>query len=99
MANKKDKTDHRCSSLFSTFWAIINYARREEFAHRKLQKTRRAYIQERTEQRENLKNEVARLDKLLKENSIDKDTYARLNKILKISDKQKCKEARRKLAP
>jgi hypothetical protein len=96
MFTKKDEIDHKWRPASSPFKALLHYARKEEIAHRKLQKTRHAYIKERIEQREHLNREVAGLDKLLKENSIDEDTCARLKKLLEIGYEQKRQETREK---
>jgi hypothetical protein len=96
MIDKKGEMNHKWRSALSPFKALLNYAKKEEIAHRKLQKTRRAYTKERTKQREHLNREVARLDRLMKDKSIDEDTHARLNKILKIFYEQKLQETRKK---
>ena len=80
--------------MSSQIKALFHCAGKEEVAYRKLQKTRRVYIKERTEQRERLNRGIAGLDRLLKENSIDEDTYARLKKLLEIGYKQKRQETR-----
>jgi hypothetical protein len=96
MFNKKDEINHKWRPASSPFKALLHYAKKEEIAHRKLQKTRRAYIKERIKQREHLNREFAGLDKLLKENSIDEDTRARLKKMLEIGYEQKRQETREK---
>jgi hypothetical protein len=96
MFNKKGEMDHKWRSALSSFRALLHYASKEETAQHKLQKTRRAYIEERVKQQEHLNKEVARLDKLLKENSIDEDTHARLNMILEMGYEQKRQETRKK---
>ena len=94
MFNKKDETDHKLRSASPSFRALFHYVGKEESAHRKLQKTRRAYIKERTKQREHLNGEIAGLDKLLKEGSIDEDIYPRLKKLLEMGYEQKRRETR-----
>jgi len=96
MIDKKGKMNDKWRSALSPFEALLNYAKKEEIAHRKLQKTRRAYTKERTKQRERLNREVAGLDRLMQDKSIDEDTHARLNKILKIVYEQKLQETRKK---
>ncbi len=96
MFNKKNQIDHIWRSASSPFKALLHYARKEEIADRKLQKTRRGYVKERIKQREHLNGEIAGLDKLLKENSIDEDTHARLGKVLEIGYEQKRQETREK---
>ena len=94
MFNKKDEIEKKWRPASSSLKALFHYAGKEEVAQRKLQKTRRAYLKERTKQREHLNGEIARLDKLLKEGSIDKDIYPRLKKLLEIGYEQKRRETR-----
>ena len=96
MFNKKDDLNNRWHTLSSLFKALFHYAEKEEIAHRKLQKTKRTYIKERIKQQEHLNTEIAGLDKLLKESSIDEDTHARLKKLLAIGYEQKRQETREK---
>jgi hypothetical protein len=63
---------------------------------RKLQRVKRSYFRGRFKQQQRLKEEVARLDTLLKENAIDEDTYRRLRKVLEIGYQQQRQETRRK---
>jgi len=77
----------------SLFKALLHHAGKG-VARRKLQKTTRVYIKERTKQREHLNGEIAGLDKLLKEGSIDEDIYSRLKKLLEIGYEQKRRETR-----
>lgn len=92
MMNKKGETGYKWRSGLSPLKALINYTKKEEITHRKLQKIIRAYIKERIEQQEHLNIEVAGLNKRLKENSIDEDTHARLNNMLEIVYEQKRQE-------
>ncbi|MEM2937160.1 MAG: hypothetical protein QXJ63_01265 [Candidatus Bathyarchaeia archaeon] len=62
----------------------------------KLQRVKRSYFKERFKQQQRLKEEVARLDTLLRENAIDEDTYRRLRKLLEIGYQQQRQETRRK---
>jgi hypothetical protein len=96
MFNRKNVTDQKWRAPSSPFKALFNYAKKEAIAHRKLQKTRRAYIKERIEQRQRLNREIARLDRLLKESSIDENTHARLKKLLEIGYEHKRQETREK---
>ena len=57
---------------------------------------RRSYIKERTKQKEHLNSQIAHLDKLLKDNSIDENTYARYKKLLEMNYEQKLEETRAK---
>ena len=63
---------------------------------RKLPKIWRSYLKERCEQHQHLKMESSRLDILLKEKSIDKDTYERLKKLLETGYEQKRQNIRLK---
>jgi hypothetical protein len=94
MFNRKDETEKKWRPASSPFKALFHSAGKEELAQRKLQKSRRAYLKERTKQREHLDWEFARLDKLLKEGSIDEDIYPRLKKLLEIGYEQKRRETR-----
>ena len=94
MFNRKDEIGKKWRPASSPFKALFHCAEKEEIAHRKLQKTRRAYIKERTKQQEHLNGEIAGLDKLLKEGSIDEDMYPRLKKLLEIGYEQKRRETR-----
>jgi uncharacterized protein YecT (DUF1311 family) len=96
MFNKRGEIDHKGRPASSAFKALFHFARKEENAQRKLQKTRRAYIKERTKQREDLNTEIAGLDKLLKEGYIHKDIHVRLKKLLEIGYEQKRQETREK---
>ena len=63
---------------------------------RKLPKIWRSYLKERCEQQQHLKTESSRLDMLLEEKSIDKDTYERLRKLLERGYEQKRQDIRLK---
>ena len=62
----------------------------------KLPKVWRSYLKERCKQHQNLKKESAKLEVLLKEKSIDKDTYERLKTLLEIIYEQKRQDIRLK---
>jgi hypothetical protein len=98
MLNKKEEIGNRWHTLSSPFKAVFRYAGKEGIAHRKLQKNRRTYIKERMKQQEHLNREIAGVDKLLKEGSIDEDIHARLKKLLEIGYVQKRQETREKFA-
>jgi hypothetical protein len=61
-----------------------------------MQKTIIAYVKEIIKQREQLDVEVAKLEKLLKENLIDENIHTRLNELLEIDYEQKRKKTREK---
>jgi ATP-dependent Clp protease ATP-binding subunit ClpA len=66
--------------------------KKEESSDRVMQKAIRAYVEERTKQRKKFEIEIAKLDKLLKERSIDEDVHARLSKVLEMAYEQKWQE-------
>jgi len=74
--------------------ALFHHFEKETTAQRKLQKIRRAYFKERQRERERFDREVTSLDKLLKENSLDKNTYARYIKLLEMDYEQKRQRTR-----
>jgi hypothetical protein len=56
----------------------------------------RPYLEERTKQREFLDSQIANLERLLKDNSIDESTYTRYKKLLEMNYEQKREETREK---
>jgi uncharacterized membrane protein YheB (UPF0754 family) len=68
--------------------------KKEESSDRAMQKAIRAYVEERTKQRKKFDIEIAKLDKLLKERSIDEDVHARFSKVLEMAYEQKWQEER-----
>jgi hypothetical protein len=95
MFDKKGENDHKWRPL-SPFKVLFRIAKKEAKAQHKLQKIRRAYVKERTKQKERLNREIVGLDKLLKESSIDEETHGRLKKLLEIGYKQQRQETREK---
>jgi hypothetical protein len=73
---------------------IKNLFHRTTNKEKTIRKLRTSYIKERTKQRANLNQEMNGLTTLLKENSIDQETYERLKKILTIGYEQKRQEIR-----
>ena len=63
---------------------------------RKLPETWRSYLKERSKQHQRMKKESSRLDMLLKEKSIDKDTHERLKQLLETVYEQKRQDIRLK---
>ncbi len=57
---------------------------------------RLSYFKERTKQREYLDSQIAHLDKLLKDNSINEDTYVRFKKLLEMRYGEKRETTREK---
>src|SRR3989337_4466462 len=68
--------------------AIILISQKEEIAHKR--KTRRidAYFKEKAKQRQLLDKELADLEQLLTNKSIDKDTYKRLKKLVEMNEEK-----------
>ncbi len=96
MLSKRAELINGWHKLSSPFNIVFHHAVKEEIAHRKLQKTRRAYIKERIKQQEHFNSEIACLDKLLDESSIDEDIHVRLKKLLEIGYERKRRETREK---
>lgn len=83
---------NRRNGAFTNFFGVVTKA---DVRKRKLEKLRRSYVKERTKQRDHLNEEIRGLTKLLKEDSIDQETFERLKKILEISYRQKREKARK----
>jgi altronate dehydratase len=62
--------------------AVYTYAHREEIAKRKTKKLVQAYIKEKAKQQEAMNKELAKIDKLFEEKSIDEETCERLKNVL-----------------
>jgi len=73
---------------------VFYYARREESAQRRLKNVMRSYIKKRKKQQETLSRELAKLDEIRNNKSIDEITYERLKHILEANFEQKLEEAR-----
>ena len=74
--------------VFALVAAIILISQREEIANKR--KTRRidAYFKEKAKQRQLLDKELADLEQLLRNKSIDKDTYKRLIKLVEMNEEK-----------
>jgi hypothetical protein len=94
MFNKKNEIENKWRIGSSPFKVSFHIAEKEVGIHCKLQKVKREYIKEREKRREYLNGEITRLDRLLKEGSIDEDMYPRLKKLLEIGYEQKRRETR-----
>lgn len=62
--------------------AVYYYANREEIAKKKTKKLMQAYIKQRAKQKSSMNKELAKIDKLFEEKSIDKETCERLKNVL-----------------
>jgi uncharacterized membrane protein len=74
--------------VFALVAAIILISQREEIAHKR--KTRRidAYLKEKAKQRQLLDKELADLGQLLRNKSIDEDTYKRLKTLVEMNEEK-----------
>jgi len=95
MLNNKGETVSKWSPS-SSFKDLFHRTKKGANAQRKLQKTIRAYAEERAKQREHLNKETAGVDKLLEEGSISEDIHARYKKMLEKGYSQKRRETREK---
>ena len=62
--------------------AVYYYAHREEIAKRKTKKLVQAYVKEKAKQKKAMNKELAKIDKLFEEKSIDEETCERLKNVL-----------------
>ena len=96
MFDKKWKIEPRKVLETSLFKISFNFTRTEKTRERNLQKKRRSYLKERTKQKEHLNSQIAHLEKLLSDKSINEDTYTRLKKLLEMSYEQEREATREK---
>lgn len=73
---------------------VLYIARKEEKKEKKLKKLMRTYVRNRLKQEKIFTLELEKLEALLRDKSIDQDTYARLRQILDINFAQQREEAR-----
>lgn len=78
------------------FKASFNFAKAEKTTERNFKEKRRSYLKERTKQKEHLNSQIANLEKLLNDKSINEDTYARYKKLLEMSYEQEREATREK---
>ncbi len=71
---------------------IYYYAKKEEIARRKTKKLMQAYVKEKAKQRQTISKELARIDKLFEDKSIDKETCERLKNVLILMNEKKREE-------
>jgi len=69
--------------------SVYYYANKEEISRRKTKKLVQSYIKEKAKQRELMNKELANLEKLLENKSIDKNTCERLKKVLVVMNEKK----------
>ena len=78
--------------VFALAFLVYYYARREEFAQRKLKRLIRTYVKKRIEQKEAMNRELGKLEELRQNKSIDQITFERLKHLLEKTYEQKGKE-------
>lgn len=72
--------------------AVYYYANKEEIAKKKTKKLVQTYIKEKAKQKEAMNKELARIDKLFEEKSIDKETCERLKNVLIVMNAKESEE-------
>jgi len=73
--------------------SVYYCARREEIARKKTNKLVQSYVKEKARQQELTNKELANLEKLLENKSIDKATFERLKKVLMMNKTKQGEEA------
>jgi len=76
---------------------VLHVARKEEKQEKKLKKLMRKYVRNRQKQEKTFTEEQEKLQALLRDKSIDQNTYARLKDILEINFAQQREKARAQL--
>jgi hypothetical protein len=71
---------------------VYYYAKKEEITRRKTKKLVQAYIKEKAKQQEAMNKELAKIDKLFENKSIDKETCERLKNVLIMMNEKKREE-------
>ena len=72
---------------------VYYYARREEIAKRKTKKLVQSYIKEKAKKKASMNKEIAKLDKLCEEKSIDEETCERLKNVLIVMNARENEQA------
>ncbi|MCW4044308.1 MAG: hypothetical protein NWE94_02175 [Candidatus Bathyarchaeota archaeon] len=73
--------------------AVYYYAHREDIAKNKTRKLIQAYIKEKAKQKKALNRELAKIDKLFEEKSIDEETRERLKNVLIVMNEKESRDA------
>jgi hypothetical protein len=68
---------------------VYYYAHKEQIARRKTKKLIQAYIREKARQRQAFNKEIAKIDKLFENKSIDEETCERLKHVLTVMNEKK----------
>jgi hypothetical protein len=71
---------------------VYHFAKKEEIAKKKTRKLVHTYIKERAKQQKTMNKELAKIDKLYEDKSIDKETCERLKNVLIVMNKKESKE-------
>ena len=71
---------------------VYYYAKKEEITRRKTKKLVQAYIKEKAKQHKAMNKELAKIDKLFENKSIDKETCERLKNVLITMNEKKREE-------
>jgi uncharacterized membrane protein YraQ (UPF0718 family) len=71
---------------------VYYYAKKEEITRRKTKKLVQAYIKEKAKQQKAMNKELAKIDKLFENKSIDKETCERLKNVLTMMNEKKREE-------
>ena len=72
--------------------SVYYYANKGDIAKRKTKKFIQAYIKERARQQKAMNKELAKIDKLLENKSIDEEAYERLKNVLIVMNEKKREE-------
>jgi hypothetical protein len=72
--------------------SVYYYANKEAIARRKTKKLVQAYIKEKAKQQEGMNKELANINKLFENKSIDKETCERLKNVLIVMNEKKREE-------
>jgi hypothetical protein len=73
--------------------AVYYYANREEIAKKKTKKLVQAYIKERAKRKAAMNKELAKIDRLFEEESIDEETCERLKNVLIVMNTRESEDA------
>lgn len=66
--------------------SVYYFVHRKQMARKRTTKLIQAFIMEKAKQRGDMNKELAKLDRLLENRSIDKETYKRLKNVLMVMD-------------
>ena len=95
MFNRKDEMVKQWRPPSSSS-ALVQNSKGELKSWKKLRNKKQAYAKERTKQQEHMNKEIAFVNKLREEGSINEDIHERYQKLLEIGYAQKIRETREK---